>query len=111
MCGTTAYGFERCKCIYIRGYVEYCLCYIPNYPTVHEKNYFAKLLTPERQGLDIRLHNIDIFSPDADMRKAPKGLESSNIAEVLIPSPFGATCPFCEDPAKRKPRKTTRLLK
>ena len=102
MCATTAYGFERCKCIYIRGYVEYCLHYVQNYPAVHEKSYFAKLLTPERQGLDIRLHNIDMVSPDIDMRKAPKGLECSNIPEVLIPSPFGATCLFCEDPEGRK---------
>ena len=69
---------------------------------MHEKSYFVKLLTPERQGLDIRLHNIYTVSPEVDMRTAPKGLECSNIAEVLIPPPFGATCPFCEDPKWRK---------
>ena len=92
---------------------------------MHEKRYFAKLLTPERQGLDIRLNNIDMVSPDVDMRKAPKGLEYSNIAEVLIPSPVGASCPFWEDPEgrkiidselakqvpKRRTRKTARFLK
>ena len=94
MCGTTAYGFQRCECIYIRGYVGYCLCYVQNYLAVHEKSCFAKLLTPERQGLGIRLHSIVMVSPDIDIRKAAKALECSNIAEALIISPFGAICLF-----------------
>ncbi|KAL2037501.1 hypothetical protein N7G274_009782 [Stereocaulon virgatum] len=102
MCRTITYKFERCQCVYIRGYVDYCARYIHENPTTYAKRQHAKFLTPACTGMDIRLHNIDIVSLDMETRKAPKDLDCRELEEVLTMSPFGAGCPFCDDPEGRR---------
>lgn len=53
-------------------------------------------------GLNIRFHNIDIVGLDVETKKAPKDMDCSELKEVLTMSPFGAACPFCDDPEGRK---------